>query len=108
MTPKERQLAAIAHKVPDRIPIDAICVENLKEIGAQLGLDYEQSMDALGIDGRCVTVGPYQGEKEPGLDEWGSSAFDDYSSNRARTVHKRSCSGTDEVELRYRNQRSSQ
>ena len=82
MTPKERQLAAIAHKVPDRIPIDAICVENLREIGAQLGLDYEQSMDALGIDGRCVTVGPYQGEKEPGLDEWGSSAFDDYSSNR--------------------------
>lgn len=86
MTPKQRQLAAIAHRVPDRISIDAICVENLTDICARTELSHEDAMDSLGLDGRCVTVGGYSGALESGLDEWRSAAFDDYSAHRSYPI----------------------
>jgi uroporphyrinogen decarboxylase len=81
MLPRERQLAAIRHEIPDRIPVDAICVENTGPLAAHLGIAEEDVPDRLGLDGRIVAAGPCA-DAVPGsgrgLDEWGTDAFDDY------------------------------
>ncbi|HSV91880.1 MAG TPA: uroporphyrinogen decarboxylase family protein [Desulfobacterales bacterium] len=80
MLPRERQLAAVGRRVPDRIPVDAIHVENMAAIAAHLGIADADVPDRLGLDGRIVSVG-YTGEvpgQDRGLNEWGSEAFDDY------------------------------
>jgi uroporphyrinogen decarboxylase len=78
MLPRERQMAAIRHRVPDRVPVDAIHVENVEAIAAHLGIGADAVADRLGLDGRICSVG-YAGEVAgPGLTEWGSDAFDDY------------------------------
>jgi hypothetical protein len=38
MTSRERELAAIRHEVPDRIPVDRICIETLEPLAAHLGV----------------------------------------------------------------------
>lgn len=86
MTPRERTLAAIRHEIPDRIPVDAICIENGDAIAENLGISPESVLERLGIDGRIVCA-PYTGEfptsanGDP-LSEWGTSWRPDYAVDR--------------------------
>ena len=82
MTSRERTLAAIRRQTPDRIPVDAICIENVPAIAAYLGCRDEEVVGRLGIDGRLFGL-PYRGEvREPEngvpFDEWGGIASGDY------------------------------
>lgn len=80
MLPRERQLAAIRHRIPDRIPVDAIHIEIIGPLAAHLGVSEEEVPVRLGLDGRIVSAG-YTGEvpgAERGLGPWGTDAFDDY------------------------------
>ena len=86
MTPRERVLSAIRHGLPDRVPTDAICVENMPDIAARLEIAVEGVPDRLGLDGRIVGA-PYCGAQRHSaagtpVDEWGGEAWDDYG-----TVH---------------------
>jgi len=81
MTPRERELAAIRHELPDRIPVDVICIENAEQIAKLLRIEPEQVYEALGIDGRIVSAG-YVGEVKEGLNEWGSPNTGDYGTGR--------------------------
>lgn len=82
MTPRERELAAIRHEVPDRIPVDVICIEIQEQLAKHLGVEPTEVYDALGIDGRLVAPG-YTGAQRLGpcgqlLDPWGAGAWLDY------------------------------
>ena len=86
MTSLERTLSAIRHQTTDRIPVDAICIENVPEIASFLDIPQDAVMDRLGIDGRIVAAG-YTGECPPPpegvwLTEWGTSVRCDYSIDR--------------------------
>lgn len=78
MKPRERELAAIRHQVPDRIPIDAICVENIGALSLHLGLAEHEVLPRLGLDGRIAGIGYAGGMAEAvrgqELNEWGASA----------------------------------
>lgn len=81
MTSRDRVLAAIRHEAPDRIPVDAICIENQPQIAAWLGIDLAQVPDALGLDG-CIVSAPYTGPApDAGASEWGSTALEDYGTS---------------------------
>jgi hypothetical protein len=56
MTSRERQLAVIRHKTPDRIPLDAIAIENQAAIARLLGIRADEVLDRLGLDGRIVSA----------------------------------------------------
>ena len=82
MNHRERELAAIRHEIPDRIPTDAICIENIPSVARHMGITEENVLRRLGLDGRLVGL-RYLGSKcEPqtgeAVEEWGTSAFDDY------------------------------
>ena len=85
MLPRERQLYSIRHQVPDRVPVDAIHVENTGALSSHLGIPEQEVPLRLGLDGRIVSLG-YTGPLQagpipagtPGRDQWGSDAFDDY------------------------------
>ena len=81
MTSRDRTLAAIRHQATDRIPVDAICIENVPEIAEFLGIPQDAVLDRLGIDGRILAAG-YTGEYTVGLTEWGTSPRCDYSVDR--------------------------
>lgn len=79
---RERTLTAIRHDIPDRIPVDAICVENLPEIARFLSTDADSVLERLDLDGRivaapCAAPAVYGPDGEP-LTEWLSSAVLDY------------------------------
>lgn len=84
MTHRERVLTAIRHGVPDRIPIDAICIENCDAVGRLLAVPAEAVVEQLGIDGRCVAAGRYTGElpvrEGKTLSPWGTEDGNDYGS----------------------------
>lgn len=61
MTPRDRELAAIRHEIPDRIPADVICIEICESIAKHLGVDVARVYDFLGIDGRVIGA-PYIGQ----------------------------------------------
>lgn len=87
MTPRERELAAIRHETPDRIPADTIWVENAPRVAEYLGIPVEAVEDRLGIDGRVICVWQYTGELRAGpggepLTEWGTIETGDYGSAR--------------------------
>lgn len=87
MNSRERQLAAIRHEVPDRLPVDAISVENQPEIARYLGIRPDEVLDALGLDGRIVAAG-YTGVLPPPVDgmgwtEWGVLNTGDYGTAHA-------------------------
>lgn len=87
MTPRERELTAIRHDLPDRIPADAIWVENAAQVAEYLGIAVERVEDRLGIDGRVISVWQYTGELRAGLNsepltEWGTLETGDYGSAR--------------------------
>ena len=74
MTSRERVLCAIRHKLPDRIPIDAIAVENKRVLSGHLRVAERDVTAALGLDGRIVNA-PCVGDLQPGpngepLSEW--------------------------------------
>ncbi len=82
MTSRERELAAIRHEVPDRVPLDVICIEIQEEIADHLSIEAGEVYDALGIDGRIVAAG-YTGPECRGpqgqpLDPWGGEPLLDY------------------------------
>ena len=85
MNHKERQLAAIRHQIPDRIPVDAQAIENTEAIGEMLGIPSTGVPDALGVDG--VTIGlPYAGDVALGEDgqpltEWGTPRHHDWGTS---------------------------
>jgi len=86
MTPRQRQLSIIRREVPDRISVDAICVENQPQVAEFLQIDTRAVLDRLGIDGRIVSA-PYLGEvAEPvdgvGFTEWGTPNTGDYGTAR--------------------------
>ncbi len=93
MTSRERIIAAIRHQLPDRIPVDAICVENGPAIAAHLDCIEEAVVDRLGLDGRGIGPaytgtpphppfparrGGQGGEASVPLDEWGGINTGDY------------------------------
>ena len=78
MKPRERQLAAIRHEMPDRIPVDAISVENADALAQYLSCTPDSVLEQLGLDGRMVQLS-YGGELPEsdiaeGVNEWGSDA----------------------------------
>jgi uroporphyrinogen decarboxylase len=82
MNHRERVLAAIRHEVPDRIPVDAIKIENTAEIAQWLGIGEESVYDRLGIDGQIIAAEQYTGELpmrdgKP-LSLWGAESGEDY------------------------------
>lgn len=87
MNHKQRQLAAIRHEIPDRIPVDAQAVENLDAVARFLGIPESGVMNALGVDGVNVWLG-YAGEfgkdrdGQP-LTEWGTPSCHDWGSSHA-------------------------
>lgn len=96
MTSRERTLAAIRHRVPDRLPVDCISVENGPAIAAYLGCAEQEVAVRLGLDGRLLGLtylgdirsappslagrGGKEGEALP-LDEWGGLAAGDYGTS---------------------------
>ena len=82
MNHRERVMAAIQHQIPDRIPIDAISIENTREVGQLLEMPAERVLDCLEIDGRSIDAGPYTGELHPRngmqLSPWGTETDQDY------------------------------
>ena len=86
MTSRGRVLAAVRHGVADRIPIDAICVENQAKIAEFLRIDQTEVIGRLGLDGRIVAA-PFVGPtREPvngiGFTEWGTPSAGDYGTGR--------------------------
>lgn len=84
MNGRERTLAAIRHELPDRLPVDYICVENAGAVTQAAGLAPNADVDAfLGRDGRIVAAGEYTGELprraagQP-LSMWGTEDGNDY------------------------------
>ncbi|MBE7558861.1 hypothetical protein HS125_07890 [bacterium] len=75
MNSRERQLAAIRHEIPDRIPVDAIAVENCEAIAAALGIDPTAVPVCLGLDGRIVSAPCLHPRTTPDghpMTEWGT------------------------------------
>jgi len=84
MTPRNRELAAIRHEIPDRIPTDVIGIENGEAIARFLRIEPEQVYEALGIDGRLVYA-PYLGEWKV-VNDWGAPIRDDYGTGRSYPI----------------------
>lgn len=86
MLPKERVLTAIAHQLPDRIPTDAIHIENTWNIAKHLNVPEASVLGLLGIDGRIVSA-PYIGAAQEPINgirvtEWQTPDTGDYSTYR--------------------------
>ena len=60
MNSRDRILAAIHHQLTDRMPIEAISIENQDRLAQFLNIPIEDVLDYLGLDGRIVGV-PYTG-----------------------------------------------
>lgn len=85
MTSRERVLAAIRHETPDRVPVDAICVENIPLIASHLGIGPDAVLDRLGLDGRvvaapCTLPVAHDANGEP-MTEWKAAAILDYGTS---------------------------
>lgn len=82
MNHRERMLAAIHHQEPDRVPIDAICIENSAAIGRFLQISENAVLPHLGLDGRIIAavdyIGPLSRRNGKTLSPWGTETEDDY------------------------------
>jgi uroporphyrinogen decarboxylase len=82
MNHRQRVLAAIHHEMPDRVPVDAIKIENTAAIASWLEIAEESVYERLGIDGRVIAAERYTGElPERGgvpLSLWGAESGEDY------------------------------
>jgi uroporphyrinogen decarboxylase len=87
MNSRERQLAAIRHETPDRIPVDVITIETRPEIAGLLGIAEEDVYDTLGIDGRILPspyIGPLPAAIGPfKLTQWGTADGGPYGQTAA-------------------------
>lgn len=86
MTHRERELAAIRRQPTDRVPVDAICIENVPQIAQYLGLADGDVLERLGLDGRLAAPG-YTGPMPDVLSgcavgEWGTVETGDYGTAR--------------------------
>ena len=76
MTGRERELAAIRHELPDRIPVDAIAIETLPELARYLDLAERDVESRLGCDGRVVWAEYYAdwppAPGAPPINPWGT------------------------------------
>jgi len=82
MNHRERQLAAIRHEVPDRIPVDAQAIENTEAVAALLRVPEAEVTSHLGLDGTCIGVsyGKRQVDQDGNsLTEWGIPEVHDWS-----------------------------
>ena len=86
MNSRERELAVIRHELPDRVPVDAIAVENQCEIAQHLHIDEADVLEALGLDGRIVSASFSGRQREPDngipVTEWGTPSVAHYGTNR--------------------------
>lgn len=85
MNHKQRQLAAIRHELPDRIPIDAQAVENVDVVARLLRIPEAAVIDTLGLDGVCIGL-DYNGrvgrdQDGNALTEWGTPRYHDWGSS---------------------------
>ena len=90
MNPRERELTAIRHEIPDRIPVDVIAIENQPQIAELLQIDQGAVYGELGIDGRIISAG-YLGKVREQIDcvgftEWGTPNTGDYGTARANPL----------------------
>lgn len=100
MTPRERTLCAIRHEVPDRIPVDAICVENIPAVARHLDIAPDAVPDRLGLDGRvvaapCTLPVAHDSKGEP-MTEWRAAAVLDYGTSHRYPLAQ--ITSVDEVE----------
>jgi uroporphyrinogen decarboxylase len=75
-------LATIRHEIPDRVPVDAICIENASSLAAFLHVEPNEVMKKLGLDG-CIVAAPFADRlpSPPGdtpLTEWGTLSTAEY------------------------------
>lgn len=100
MTHRERMLAAIRHEETDRVPVDAIWIENTDAIGRWLNIPADAVYDRLGIDGRCMAAETYTGERPRRgtrtLSPWGTEDDNDYGTAHAYPLAE--AATVDEVE----------
>ena len=94
MNPRNRVLSAIQHQLPDRIPTDAIHIENTSAIAKTQDIPETAVLDFLGIDGRIVAA-PYVPSKEITDDavqssEWGTPDTGDYGTQRTYPLSRAS------------------
>jgi uroporphyrinogen decarboxylase len=86
MNPRERVLAVIQHQLPDRIPTDAIHIENIRAIATAQNIPEAAVLDFLGIDGRIVSAHYLSPNASacngPGNSEWGTPDTGDYGTQR--------------------------
>jgi uroporphyrinogen decarboxylase len=82
MNHRERMLAAIRHEETDRVPVDAIGIENTDAVGRLLDIPAASVVGRLGIDGRTVAAERYAGELSVRggrtLSPWGTEDENDY------------------------------
>jgi uroporphyrinogen decarboxylase len=82
MNSRERIIAAIEHKLPDRLPIAIIDIENMDALCPALGMEPAEVLKHLGIDSYIIGPG-YTGPKpadfkgQP-VSEWGGPGGNDY------------------------------
>jgi uroporphyrinogen decarboxylase len=83
VTGRERQLAAIGHQMPDRLPVDWIDVENAPAVAAAAGRPGCDVDELLGRDGRVIAACQYCGPvaRHPdgkSVSLWGCEDGNDY------------------------------
>jgi uroporphyrinogen decarboxylase len=80
MNSRQRQIAVLNRQLPDRIPVDSICVENTDKIAQELGIPIETVLDRLGLDGQIVGPGytgaPRMADDGTPLTIWGTAGGD--------------------------------
>lgn len=85
MNHRQRMLAAIRHQEPDRVPIDAICIENTAAIGQVLHIPENAVLQHLDLDGRIIAAvnyaGPLPRRNGKVLSPWGTETEDDYGTS---------------------------
>lgn len=86
MTPRQRELTAIRHGLPDRVPADVICIEITDRVAEYLRIEPVAVYERLGIDGRIVAAS-YLGQLPAPVNgvsfsEWGTPNTGDYGTGR--------------------------
>ena len=87
MNHRERELATFRREIPDRIPVDAIVIENTAAVAMHLGIAEGDVISHLGLDGRLVEIGYASEARESDLDqsrdEWGALGGTEYGTTHA-------------------------
>jgi len=91
---RERMLTAIRHEIPDRIPMDALHIENAAAMADFLSCENDEDAirEILELDGKVIAA-EYLGDKQEPVNgiefnEWGTLLSGDYSANHPRPLAK--------------------